>query len=165
MQTTPLVSPPMLPDFKLLGQSTLGPTTSQRMQDLFSIAGNFQFSSVQDSIERLEQAFKTMQAHGILTRHDYSCCSVCGNAEIRDEVVKAKQAGLSIDGFVFYPWGAADTASETGRLTLTFGSHIGSGVSAGDIGNRVIQCLRTAGLAAEWKGGPAGHISVTLVSQ
>lgn len=159
------VAPSLAANFTVLGQSSLGPTTSQRMHDLFAISGRFPLASVQAGIDKLETAFSAMQSHGILTRHDYSCCATCGNAEIRDEVTKACRSGLSVDGFVFYHWEAADTASENGQLSLTFGSHIGAATSAADIGLQVQQCLHAVGLETVWNGDPAGRIVVTLAEQ
>jgi hypothetical protein len=166
MQTTiHNAAPPLMPNFDVLGRAQLGPTTSQRMQDLFSISGRFPGEAVQAGIDKLENAFSAMQAHGILTRHDYSCCSTCGSAEIRDEVSKACQSGLSVDGFVFYSWDAADTASESGQLSLTFASRLGANTSVADIGHLAQRCLREAGLQTVWNGDPAGRILVTLAEQ
>lgn len=156
--------PSLMPNFDLLGRANLGPTTSQRMQDLFAIAGRFPLETVQAGIDKLENAFSAMQAHGILTRHDYSCCATCGSAEIRDEVTKACRSGLSVDGFVFYHWDAADTASENGQLSLTFGSRLGANTSAADIGHQAQQCLNEAGLQTVWNGDPAGRITVVLAA-
>jgi len=157
--------PPLMPNFDVLGRAQLAPTSSQRMQDLFAISGRFPLEVVQDGIDKLENAFSAMQAHGILTRHDYSCCSTCGNAEIRDEVSKACQSGLSVDGFVFYSWDAADAASESGKLSLTFASRLGANTSVADIGRQVQQCLQDSGLQTVWNGDPASRISVTLAAQ
>lgn len=162
--TTQPAMPPLIPNFNLLGRAHWGATTSQRMQDLFAISGQFPLAAVQAGIDKLENAFSAMQSHGILTRHDYSCCSTCGNAEIRDEVRQACQSGLSVDGFAFYAWDVADTAAERGQLSLTFGSRLGANTSVTDIGHLVQECLRGAGLQTTWDGDPAGRILVTLVS-
>jgi hypothetical protein len=165
MQTTIQTAvPPLMANFNLLGQANLGPTTSQRMQDLFAIAARFPQETVQTGIDKLENAFSAMQAHGILTRHDYSCCATCGSAEIRDEVSQACRSGLSVDGFVFYHWEAADTASDSGQLSLTFGSRLGANTSVADIGHQAQKCLNDAGLHTVWNGDPAGRILVTIAA-
>lgn len=115
-------------------------------------------------VDRLETAFMALQAHGVLARHDYSCCSTCGSAEIRDEMAGAVRAGQPVDGFVFYHWQDTDDAAAAGRLALSFGSRLGGPKGVAEIGGQVAQALRDAGLQIEWDGSVHNRIGVALTA-
>jgi hypothetical protein len=116
------------------------------------------------AVDRLEAAFGALRGRGIVARHDYSCCSTCGSAEIRDEMAAAMRAGEPADGFAFYHWQDTEDAPATGRLALSFGSRLGGPLGTAEIGVVVLQALRDAGLPVDWDESARSRMTVVLAA-
>src|SRR5262245_1146056 len=52
--------------------------------------------------DRLDEAFGSLEAAGIVALQNFACCSNCALAEVDDELEKAESRGVSVDGFAFF---------------------------------------------------------------
>lgn len=114
--------------------------------------------------DRLDLAFAQLEAVGILARQNFSCCSNCGNFEIRQEIAELQAQGRSLAGYAYFHFQDTESAVEEGRLYLAYGP---SGFSATEeavieIGRIVATSLRNAGLRVEWDENPAKRLCVAM---
>jgi hypothetical protein len=105
--------------------------------------------------DRLDSAFATLNAQGIVARQDFSCCNNCGFTEIWDEVEK-EETQQRVRGYVFYPLQCTEQAIKTGRLLMAYGSVEDDPATFLEVADKIVAELRTAGLNASW-GGTDGH--------
>ena len=105
--------------------------------------------------DRLDTAFASLDAQGIVARQDFSCCNNCGFTEIWDEVEKEEQQH-PVEGYVFYHLQCTERAIKTGQLLLAYGCVEDDLQAFVAIANKIVAELIKAGLKASW-GGTAGH--------
>jgi hypothetical protein len=103
----------------------------------------------------LDPPFRDLESHGILCRHNYTCCLTCGVAEITDEM-----KCTSAKGFVFYH--SQDTEGVLVRrdLYLAFGSRSGLATDTLAVGRLAVAILRASGLLVAWEGNIRRRICV-----
>jgi hypothetical protein len=106
--------------------------------------------------DRLTDAFRTLDRHGIIAREDFACCQNCGVGEIGAEA----RDGDPARGYVFYHEQDATSAAEGGNLWLAYGL-IGQPPSV-EIGREVVSALRAEGLHVDWDESPGQRISVRM---
>lgn len=105
--------------------------------------------------DRLDSAFATLNAHGIVARQDFSCCNNCGFTEIWDEV-EEEEKKRPVEGYVFYHLQCTEQAIKTGQLLMAYGCVEENQDSFLAVANKIIAELCKAGLNASW-GGTDGH--------
>lgn len=135
--------------------------------------------------DRLDRAFESLEAAGIVARQHFSCCNNCGHKQILLEV-RRKQKQQECKGYAFYHRGDTERAARTGILYITFGDVGGAGAvgvgpgggagaaggpggewagtdsSAGDkIGESIVRALEAEGLAVIWNGSYLQRICVS----
>ncbi|MFC7242064.1 DUF6891 domain-containing protein [Catellatospora aurea] len=106
--------------------------------------------------DRLTDAFRALDAAGIVAREDFTCCQNCGATEIGDQVHDTMPAR----GYVFYHQQDAERCAEGGGLYLAYGL-IGQPATA-EIGEEVVAALRAEGLQVDWSGSPGQRIHVRV---
>jgi hypothetical protein len=112
--------------------------------------------------DRLDFAFLMLEeAHGIVARHNFTCCQTCGHSEIWGEV-RAAQAQGPVTGYVFYHEQDTERAVEGGHLYLAYGAVDDDDAATRDVARRIVQTLEEAGLPVEWNGDPRQRIRVAL---
>lgn len=123
--------------------------------------------TIPSSYERLRQAFDVLEERGLLTRENYWCCQTCAFAAITDEIGEELDDGSDVRGFVFFHSQDTDRAVEEGYLLLSYG---GIGREPGregpapskEIGEEIVELLRSAEFAPEWSGSPNDPIEVPI---
>ncbi len=110
--------------------------------------------------ERLDRAFRRLDAAGILARHHYGCTRTDAAGALEGELRAAEAMGRSMRGFVHYTMQDADLLLE-GELCLAWGPIPMPGQTraalldgAGVIGDEIVAALRDEGLDATWDGNP-----------
>ena len=112
--------------------------------------------------DRLDQAFETLNAGGIIAAQDFTCCQTCGLAEIGEPIQEAINDGVDVSGFAFYHAQDTDAAVEGHGLYLTYG-HVDGGETNGvAIGRIVADTIQDAGLETDWDGTMGTRIFVRL---
>lgn len=112
--------------------------------------------------DRLDRAFDTLEAHGIVCRHNFTCCGTCGAAEIWDEMDARAKDGHVVRGYAFYHSQDTDSAAEGYGLCLNYGSIEEGEAPALAVAQEVVKCLREQGLKVEWNGAWNRRIEVPL---
>jgi hypothetical protein len=106
--------------------------------------------------DRLTDAFRALDAAGIVAREDFTCCRNCGTTEIGGEAVPEFPAR----GYVFYHRQDTERAAGGGDLWLAWG-RIEAPPDA-DLGNEIVATLRAHGLSVDWDGDPDRRIRVAM---
>ncbi|GGV41311.1 hypothetical protein GCM10010495_68570 [Kitasatospora herbaricolor] len=106
-------------------------------------------------VDRLVEAFDSLEADGIVAAMDFTCCSSCGYAEIGGEADEDSR------GFVFFHEQDTERAVAGGGLTLRYGGFRHSEEETAEVGRDVVAALAEAGLNARWTGSPDETITVT----
>ena len=70
---------------------------------------------------KVDKAFETLEAQGIVARHDFSDCMTGGAAEIEDEIRRFARSGNPV-GYTFYHGQDTFHADDCGVLHLAYGS-------------------------------------------
>jgi hypothetical protein len=104
--------------------------------------------------DRLTDAFRALDAAGVVAREDFSCCQNCGTGEIGAEVLDTAR------GYVFYHRQDADRAAEGGGVWLAFG--LFDAPPTVEIGAEVAAALRAEGLTVNWDGSAGQRIHVPM---
>ena len=112
--------------------------------------------------DRLDAAFAELEAEGVIARHDFTCCSSCGAAEIWDEIDAARNAGLPARGYAFYHQQDTERAVEGGGLYLNYGSCEEGPEEAVAVGRQIVKRLEDHGVQAHWDGRIETRIAVPL---
>lgn len=107
--------------------------------------------------DRLDRAFESLEAAGIVARQHFSCCNNCGHKQILLEM-RRKQKQQECKGYAFYHRGDTERAARTGILYITFGDSEGAGDK---IGEAIVRALETEGLAVIWNGSYLQRICVS----
>jgi len=106
--------------------------------------------------DRLTDAFRALDAAGIVAREDFTCCRSCGVNDIGAEVPDGSPA----HGYVFYHEQDAGRAAVGGSLWLAFGMF--DQQSSARAGEQIAAALRAEGLQVDWNGSPDQRIQVPL---
>jgi hypothetical protein len=106
--------------------------------------------------DRLSDAFRALDASGIVAREDFTCCQNCGVNEIGDEVGEA----ASPRGYVFYHAQDAERAAGGGSIYLSYGL-FGQPTTV-EFAEEVTEALRAQGLGVDWEGSLDKRIHVRL---
>ncbi|WP_433226861.1 DUF6891 domain-containing protein [Microtetraspora malaysiensis] len=104
--------------------------------------------------ERLTRAFTALEATGITSRENFTCCRSCGQAEI------GGAGSTDARGFVYFHTQCTDAAAAGHGLTLLYGGFDGSSDTTASIGRQVVAALTETGLSVEWNGDPGQAITV-----
>lgn len=112
--------------------------------------------------DRLDAAFADLEAEGVISRQNFSCCGTCGSAEIWDEMEDARNAGRPSRGYAFYH--EQDTESAVGGygLHLNYGAREQTDEAAVAIGHEIAAHLNRHGLQTDWDGRIERRIAVSL---
>lgn len=106
--------------------------------------------------DRLSDAFRALDASGIVAREEFTCCQSCGTTEIGGEVVDIE----ACRGYVFYHSQDADHAVAGHDLWLSYG--LFERETTPEIGEEVAAALRAEGLEVDWDGSPDKRLRVPL---
>jgi hypothetical protein len=106
--------------------------------------------------DKLTDAFRALDAAGIVAREDFTCCQTCGLNDIDDEVVDP----ASTRGYVFYHGQDAQSAADGGGLWLAYG--LLEEEPTPEIGEEIASALRAEGLEVDWDGSPEERIHVPM---
>jgi hypothetical protein len=116
----------------------------------------------QTDCDRLDAAFAALEAAGIISRQNFSCCGTCGSAEIGDEIGAAEDAGLPAHGYAFYHMQDTDSATEGSGLYLNYGACEEGEDAALAVANQIVAELEAHGLSTAWTGSWNQRIAVPL---
>jgi hypothetical protein len=109
--------------------------------------------------DRLDRAFASLNAQGIVARQHFSCCNTCGHAEIWEEV-EAEETNHPVQGYVFYHFQSTENAVDAGKLYLTYGTVEENEQALARVAERCVAELRHSGLNATWGGDSYSAILV-----
>jgi hypothetical protein len=112
--------------------------------------------------DRLDAAFATLEASGVIVRQDWTCCGTCGAAEIWDEIETAERQGRTVRGYAFYHQQDTERATEGDGLYLNYGAREDSDAAAVAIGHEIVAALEAKGLTTQWEGVISKRIGVGL---
>lgn len=118
--------------------------------------------------DRLDRGFAALERSGIVARQHFSCCQMCGQAEIGDEV-EAASAKAPVRGYTFFHMQDTAAAAAGGGLHLAYGAVMPEGMTEAQwnraavvVGHAVVAALRVEGLSATWSGDVNERIHVAL---
>lgn len=112
--------------------------------------------------DRLEQAFSSLEAAGIVCRQNFTCCGTCGSSEIWDEIDEVRSAGAPVHGYAFFHMQDTESAVDGYGLYLAYGAVEDGERAAVDVGRRIADEVSRAGLQVDWDGSWAKRIGVKL---
>ncbi len=112
--------------------------------------------------DRLDRAFASLNANGIVALQNFSCCGTCAWSEIGEPIEQAQSEGKAVEGCVFYHSQGTDCAHEFGHFHLYYGTsdETADDLATKAIGERVVQALQNEGLTVSWNGEPGESIVV-----
>jgi hypothetical protein len=113
--------------------------------------------------DRLQDAFRRMNAKGIITRESYTCCSTCGHHEIQGEMAAAAEQGREVRGYAFFHQQDTDRVMEGGQLYLAHGSRLGTDDEDSAVAHQIVEALTAAGFQPEWDGSTNTRIGVQMM--
>lgn len=106
--------------------------------------------------DRIDTAFQSLAARGIVAAANFTCCMSCGSAEIWEHAAPTDR------GYVFFHQQDTERAAESGELLLAYGATSGTDADGVAIGHEIVAALRAAGLTATWDGDIRERIAVSL---
>jgi hypothetical protein len=112
--------------------------------------------------DRLDSAFEALEANGIVSRQNFTCCGSCGAAEIWDEMEEFRNAGKIVRGYAFFHMQDTESATDGHGLYLSYGSVDEGEAAAVAIGHDIQHELETHGLSTDWDGKLAKRIGLSL---
>jgi hypothetical protein len=115
--------------------------------------------------DRLDAAFATLDAAGIVARQHFSCCGNCGATEIHAEMDQVAKDGLPVRGYTFFHVQDTEHAIDGESLFLSFGAPDGDREAGEAIGHEIVAALRDHGLHPAWNGRHANRIGLPIVWQ
>jgi len=116
----------------------------------------------QTDCDRLDAAFAALEANGVISRQNFSCCGTCGSGEIWDEIDTAKEAGRPARGYTFYHMQDTESAVDGYGVYLNYGSCEEGPEAAVAIGHEIIAHLNQHDIQTEWDGQIEHRIAVSL---
>ena len=112
--------------------------------------------------DRLDAAFRSMEAKGIVARQNFTCCGTCGSTEIWDEIEDARSVGADVRGYAFFHMQDTDRGVEGHGVYLNYGACEEGEGPAIEIANDIVAELRAHDLAPHWNGASSQRIGVPL---
>ncbi|MDQ0465148.1 hypothetical protein QO010_002932 [Caulobacter ginsengisoli] len=112
--------------------------------------------------DRLDAAFAALEAKGIVSRQNFSCCGTCGSTEIWDEIDAAREAGLPARGYAFFHMQDTESAVEGYGVYLNYGGCDEGAPAQVAIGHEIVAQLNSQGLETDWDGRLERRIGVSL---
>lgn len=112
--------------------------------------------------DRLNAAFESMEAKGIIARQNFTCCGSCGSAEIWDEVDVVRDAGGPARGYAFFHWQDTERAVDGEGLYLNYGACEEGEAAALEVAKEIVAELQAHELATDWNGQWNQRIGLTL---
>lgn len=112
--------------------------------------------------DRLDSAFAALEANGVVSRQNFTCCGNCGSCEIWDEIAAVQQAGGPARGYAFYHSQDTDRAVDGEGLYLNYGACEEGEEAALAIAAAIVAELERHGLTASWDGSWSQRIAVPL---
>ena len=116
----------------------------------------------QTDCDRLDAAFAALEADGVISRQNFSCCGTCGSAEIWDEIEEAQKEGRPARGYAFFHMQDTESAVEGYGLYLNYGACEEGEAAAMDVGHDIVAALTAHGLRTDWDGSHSKRIGVSL---
>jgi hypothetical protein len=114
--------------------------------------------------DRLDAAFATLEATGIVARQHFSCCGTCGATQIIDEMDRIAKDGQPVRGYTFFHVQDTEHAVDGEGLYLSYGAADHRDRQAAvEIGHEVVAALRAQGLQPTWNGRHAHRIGLPMV--
>lgn len=110
--------------------------------------------------DRLDAAFEELNAMGIMARHNWSCCSNCGRAEMPDEFnrIGGMWDDVPVIGYVFYHQQDSESAAAGSSLYINYGSCEEAPDEATyfqrcvSIAQTACEVIKRHGLEVDWNG-------------
>lgn len=112
--------------------------------------------------DRLDAAFAALEAGGIISRQNFSCCGNCGSHEIWGEIDSAKAEGGPARGYAFYHVQDTEAAVDGYGIYLNYGACDEGEAAAVAVGNAIVAELERQGLTTDWNGSWDKRIGVEL---
>jgi len=116
----------------------------------------------QTDCDRLDAAFASLEADGVISRQNFSCCGTCGSGEIWGEIEEAQKEGRPARGYAFFHMQDTESAVEGYGLYLNYGACEEGEAPAVAIGHDIVAALTAHGLRTDWDGSHAKRIAVSL---
>lgn len=116
----------------------------------------------QTDCDRLDAAFAELEAAGVISRQNFSCCGTCGSSEIWDEIEEILKSGRSARGYTFFHVQDTESAVDGYGLYLNYGACEEGEEAAVSIGHDIVAALTAHGLKTEWNGSLDKRIAVSL---
>lgn len=111
--------------------------------------------------DRLDAAFATLEARGVVARQNFTCCQTCGHAGIQDEMENAVGT-REVHGYAFFHEQDTESAIAGGDLYLAYGPRREAEGDTVKVGHEVCDALRDAGLSPDWDGDASSRIRLPL---
>jgi hypothetical protein len=111
--------------------------------------------------DRLDRAFRALEAEGILALHNAGMEPSDGMTEVTERYHAAGGATSRIVGYCFYHRQDIDYALKLAELGLAFGAISGDRRRGVEIGERVRRALLAAGLQVSWTGSIEDKLTIT----
>ncbi|HEY5922013.1 MAG TPA: hypothetical protein VIV11_10105 [Kofleriaceae bacterium] len=114
--------------------------------------------------DRLDAAFDELNEHGVMARHDWTCCQTCGHGAMHDEYerVRAGNPAPLVRGYAFYHNQDTEGAADGGGMYLAYGALDEGEQPAIDVARKVVDTLTRHGLRVDWDGTIKTRIAVQL---
>lgn len=112
--------------------------------------------------DKLDAAFASLEALGVVSRQNFTCCGTCGSSEIWDEIDTARNEGRSPRGYAFFHQQDTESAAEGYGLYLNYGACEEGSEAAVAIGHEIVEAFNAQGLATDWDGRIERRIAVSL---
>jgi hypothetical protein len=120
------------------------------LQKLTSEQAEWQEDEMVD-MKMLLRAFKSLEQKGVISRANFSCCSRCGNAEIRGE------ASSHHVGYCYFHEQDLDACVEYRGLVLrhgVIGDDFADQTKRVEMASIIVQAMKEVGLTVEWNRDP-----------
>lgn len=91
-------------------------------REIEALCNEQEYWPVETDNDRLERVFERLEAVGIISRQNFTCCGTCGAAEIDYEVEDFEEQGLRARGYVFFHQQATESAVEGYGINFSYGS-------------------------------------------
>jgi hypothetical protein len=112
--------------------------------------------------DRLDAAFAALEAQGIMSRQNYSCCQTCGTGEIYAEMKAAEQSGKPVQGYSFFHVQDTESAVEGGGVFLSYGGYAKGDQPTMTVADKIVSTLADHGLKTDWDGKLETRIFVEM---
>lgn len=112
--------------------------------------------------DRLDAAFAALEASGVISRQNFTCCGTCGASEMWDEIDAARGEGRPVRGYAFFHRQETKAATKGRGLYLTYGACEEGEDRAVAVGHEIVAALAAEGLSTNWNGSMSHGIAVSL---